>query len=369
MEEKKQEKAVFSVWLFLCYFFLSQVAYAQDSLRYIPANDLVLLGKPKPTKEIFQRIQSRESNLMPQAVQDLALNSAGIAVVFETNSSILAAKWTLAEDKYFANMTPIAHSGLDLYCLKDGKWQYVGVGKPAKDMLNQKQIIISRMDTTTKQFMLYLPLYNTVSELQIGIEPKSSIGRPKQPGIDTTKRVVIYGSSIVQGASASRPAMAYPAIIQRKLGIDVINLGFSGSAKMEMALAKYLATVSADCYILDCIPNQTVAQINERALPFIKYLKSQHPKTPIILIESVIRETGYFDQQTGRHVKKQNESIHRVYQLLKEEKYNNIFYIPAAHLTGNDHEAMIDGTHLTDLGFTRMAEVVNRVLEQAIKKQ
>lgn len=345
---------------------LSLKSYAQDSLMYVPAQDLIVLGKAKQTPEMFQRIAREESKAMPLAIQRLALNSAGISVIFETNSSIIAAKWKLAEEKYLANMTPIAHSGLDLYCFKNNKWQYVGVGKPAKGVLDQDQVIVRRMDTTLKKYMLYLPLYNSVSALEIGVDRNSVIKIPQQKGIDQNKRIVIYGSSIVQGASASRPGMAYPAIIQRKIGVDVINLGFSGSAKMEMELAKYLATVPADCYVLDCIPNQTSEQINERALPFIKYLRAQRPKTPIVLVESVIRETGYFDQQVGRNVNKQNESIRRVYQRLKNEKYTNIYYLEANLLTGSDHEAMIDGTHLTDLGFSRIAEAVMKALKNVL---
>ncbi len=345
--------------------FLKLNGYAQDSLQYVPAQDLAILGKAKQTPEMFQRIGLDESKAMPRAVRDLALNSAGICVIFETNSSIITAKWKLAEEKYLANMTPVAHSGLDLYCFKNNKWQYVSVGKPAKGVVSQNQTIVRRMDTTLKQFMLYLPLYNSVSDLQIGIDRNSMIRVPERKGIDEKKRIVVYGSSIVQGASASRPGMAYPAIIQRKLGMDVINLGFSGSAKMEMELARYLATVPADCYVLDCIPNQTPAQITERALPFIKYLIAQRPEIPIVLVESVIRENGYFDQQVGKNVDKQNENIKRVFQQLKRGKYKHIYYLEAGQLTGNDHEATIDGTHLTDLGFTRIAEVVMKVLKQA----
>lgn len=346
--------------------FLNLKGYAQDSLRYFPAQELAVLGKAKQTHEMFQRIGRDESQAMPRAVRDLALNSAGICVIFETNSSIITAKWKLAEEKYMANMTPVAHSGLDLYCFKNNKWQYVSLGKPAKGILSQNQVVVKRMDTTLKQFMLYLPLYNSVSDLQIGIDRNSMIRIPGRKGVDEKKRIVVYGSSIVQGASASRPGMAYPAIIQRKLGMDVINLGFSGSAKMEMELARYLATVPADCYVLDCIPNQTSAQITERALPFIQYLRAQRPKTPIVLVESVIRENGHFDQQVARNVGMQNESIKRVYEQLKREKCKHIYYLKASQLTGNDHEATIDGTHLTDLGFTRIAEAVLKVLRQAL---
>lgn len=343
---------------------LMQSSYAQDSLKYVNAQRLAIGGKAKKTVNIYERIDKAETVGMPKSVQDLAMNSAGIYVVFETNSTTIAARWKLTADKYMAFMTPIAHSGLDLYCLVNDKWQYVIVAKPAKGITNQSQVIVQHLDTTLKRFMLYLPLYNSVTKLEIGVDKGAVIHVPKKLGIKQSKRVVVYGSSIVQGASASRPGMAYPAIMQRELGIDVINLGFSGSAKMEMEVAKYLATVPADCFVLDCIPNQTPEQVSERALPFIKNLRAQRPKTPIIILESVIRETGYFDQQLGKHVQQQNESIRRVYDQLKKEGYKNIHYIPAHKLTGNDHEATIDGVHLTDLGFTRIAGAVMSVIKK-----
>ncbi len=346
--------------------FITQVSYAQDSLKYVKAERLAIAGKAKKTANIFQRIDKEETARMPKAVQDLAMNSAGIYVAFETNSTVIAAKWKLAADKYFANMTPIAHSGLDLYCLVNDTWQYVSVGKPVRGATEQNEVIVQRLDTTLKRFMLYLPLYNSLTELEIGVDKGSIIQVPEKFRMEQPKRVIVYGSSIVQGASASRPGMAYPAIIQRKLGMEVINLGFSGNAKMEMELAKYLATIPADCFVLDCIPNQTPEQVSERALPFIKYLRAQRPGTPIIIVESLIRETGYFDQQLGKHVRKQNENIRQVYDQLKKEKHKNIFYIPAGKLTGNDHEATIDGVHLTDLGFSRIAEAVMRVIKKVI---
>lgn len=355
-------------YLILSMFFtvLAQASYAQDSLRYVNAQGLAIGGKAKKTGNIFERVDKLETVGMPRAVQDLAMNSAGIYVIFETNSTRIAARWELAADKYMSFMTPIAHSGLDLYCLVNDKWQYVSVSKPAKGLTKQSQVIVQHLDTTLKSFMLYLPLYNSVTKLEIGVDKESIINVPKKLGIEQLKRVVVYGSSIVQGASASRPGMAYPAIIQRKLGIEVINLGFSGSAKMELEVAEYLATVPADCFVLDCIPNQTPQQISERAIPFIKYLRAQRPKTPIIILQSVIRETGYFDQQLGKHVQKQNENIKRVYDQLKNEGYKNIYYLPADKLTGKDHEATIDGVHLTDLGFTRIAGAVLKVIAKAM---
>lgn len=338
---------------------------AQGSVRYTNASSLLMIGKAKKTDSIFQRIDSVETRTMTKAVQGLAKNSAGISILFETNSTMIRAKWKLANEVFLANMTPIGHSGLDLF--KNGKWQFVMTAKPVKGQTEHDQLIIQNMDSSMKQFMLYLPLYNTVSDLQIGVSGDAIIQTPSKPAINTGKRVVMYGSSILQGASASRPGMAYPAILQRKTGYDVINLGFSGSAKMEIEVAQYLATVPADLYILDCIPNPSPEEIKERSYNFIKYLRQQRPNVPIILVETVSRENGNWDQKIGTNVSRQNEEIRKTYERLKKEGISHFYYITTDKLMGNDHEATIDGVHLTDLGFTRIAEAVLPLIKKALK--
>ena len=355
--------------IFICPFvFITFVSFSQDSLRFVDGGTLLMVGKAKQTDSIYQRIDASETKDMPKPVQGLAQNSAGIAILFETNSTMIRAKWKLAKEVYMTNMAPIGHSGLDLYCLKDGKWQFVMVGKPAKGTIEQEQVIIQNMDSSMKQFMLYLPLYNTVNDLQIGVQENAVIRKPALPGVNTAKRVVMYGSSILQGASASRPGMAYPAILQRKTGYDVINLGFSGNAKMEIELARYLASVPADLYILDCIPNPSPEQIKERSYEFIKYLRQQKPGIPIILVETVFRENGNWDQKVGKNVSSQNEEIRKTYERLKSEGIKDFYYLTTDKLIGNDHEATIDGVHLTDLGFMRMADAVLPLIKRAMAK-
>lgn len=345
-----------------------QFSFSQDTLKYVDAATLLMTGKAKNTDSIYRRVDSADAIGFTPAVKNLVKHSAGIAVLFETNSSVIKAKWKLPAEVYMHNMTPIAHSGMDLYCFKEGKWQYVSVAKPTKGT-EQDQVIIQNMDGTMKQFMLYLPLYNGISDLQIGVHESAAINKPAQPGINTSKRIVVYGSSIVHGASASRSGMAYPAILQRRTGYDVINLGFSGNAKMEPEMAAYIASVQADCYVLDCIPNPSPEQIRSRAPYFIKYIREHQPNTPIVLVETLFRQNGLFDQQIGENVRKQNEEIKKAYEKLKQEGVKNIFYIESDKLIGDDHEATIDGVHLTDLGFMRIADAILPVIKKAMNEK
>lgn len=341
--------------------------YAQDSTRYTDATSFMLIGKGLPTNKPYVRLDTIQTQALTTAVKYLSTNSAGIAVLFETNSKYIKVKWTVNKVAYHSNMTPIVHSGLDLYGKKDGKWVWAGVGRPV-NKVDAESTIVNNMDSTTKQFMLYAPTYNELTSLEIGVAPGATIGIPSKPAIDTTKRVVMYGSSIMQGASASRPGMAYPAIIARHSGWDVINLGFSGAGKMEFPVAEVLVTMKASVFVLDCMPNPTLDEIKERGYPFIKHLLTKRPEVPVLLVESAIYESGNFDQRIAETVRKKNALLTEIYTKLKQEGFKQLHYLSAKGLIGEDHEGATDGVHLNDIGFQRQAEKVWPVVQSLVKK-
>lgn len=342
-------------------------AFAQDSTRFTDARNLMIIGKGLPTNQVWVRLDSNQSVHLTPAVKGLVRHSAGIAVLFETNSTYIRVKWSLAQYRAYNNITPIAHSGLDLYAMHEGRWQFVNTARPDAKELMVIYPVVSNMDGANRQYMIYLPIYNELTSLEIGVSPQAALAKPSKPGIDTTKRIVIYGSSILQGASASRSGMTYPSIISRRTGWEMINLGFSGAGKMELPVAELMATMKASVFVLDCIPNPTPAEIRERAYPFIKYLLAKRPEVPILLIETSNRETGFFDQRIGAVVKEKNMLIRDVYTKLKKEGYRQLYYLSGEDLIGHDHEGTIDGTHNTDIGFMRQAEVILPELKKLMK--
>src|SRR5690606_20072577 len=99
---------------------------------------------------------------------------------------------------------------------------------------------------------LYLPLYNEVKWLEIGI-PDSADLHPL-PNL-AQRPIVVYGTSIAQGACASRAGLAWTALLERQMDRPVINLGFSGNGLLERKFIEELITVDAAVYVLDCLPN------------------------------------------------------------------------------------------------------------------
>ena len=55
------------------------------------------------------------------------------------------------------------------------------------------------------------------------------------------KPVLVYGTSIAQGGVASRPGLAWTALLERKLDRPVINLAFSGNGRLEPEVLDLIA--------------------------------------------------------------------------------------------------------------------------------
>src|SRR5690606_298630 len=121
--------------------------------------------------------------------------------------------------------------------------------------------------------------------LEIGVSKQASFtALPAR----TEKPVVVYGTSIAQGGCASRPGMAWTAILERQLGVPMVNLGFSGNGRMEEEVVNLVAEINARVFVLDCLPNLggvEPAEVEKRIVHAVRYLRKKHPGTPIVLAE------------------------------------------------------------------------------------
>lgn len=337
-------------------------ALAQDKLSFVSASELTQLGQLLPVKNQFHRVDTAQFPALPKIVKHLLTQSAGKAVLFKTNSTTIGAKWCVSTKKQLVNLTPMAQKGLDLYIKKNGEWIFAGVGRPKQSCNNE--IIVANMDSTEKECLLYLPLYDETFSLEVGVDEGSQIAGIKSP---FKKRVLIYGSSITQGASASRPGMAYPALLSRATGIEFLNLGLSGSAKMEPEVADMVALIPADAYILDCVPNSSAVQITERTSYLVNAIQKKNPHAPVIIIQSMVREQGNFDTHSAEFVGSQNLAMQQQYEALVKRGVNNLYFIRETDFLGTDHEGTIDGTHPNDLGFNRFLQIIQPQILQILK--
>jgi hypothetical protein len=208
-------------------------------------------------------------------------------------------------------------------------------------------------------------LYNGVDSVEVGLPEGAELREAPPRAAANAKPICFYGTSIVHGGCASRPGMAHPAILGRRLDRPVINLGFSGSGKMELELAQLLGELDVAVYVLDCLPNMTPDVIKQRAQIFVETLRRARPQTPIVLVENIQYQSGIFLPGSRNSYEAKNEAIKKVYQNLLAAGVSNLTYVSCDALLGSDGDATVDGTHPTDLGFYRFADALEPVLRRA----
>ena len=320
----------------------------------------------RDTKGPFDRLPARAEKIVRERLWELSQHSAGLYVDFSTDAKSISARWTLTSDKLaMSHMPATGVSGVDLYVQRDGKWHYLGTGRPSKFPTNEATLIRG-LPQAQGQYRLYFPLYNGVSKVEIGVPEGSSFRFTSQakPG---TKPVVIYGTSITQGGCASRPGMSFAAILGRRLNVPVINLGFSGNGKAEVEMAELVAELDASVFILDPLPNLFAKQVKERLPEFVRILRERHPETPILLNESPLFPPVRFVPDQMQRVTESNEFLRQVAKDRIDAGDRKIFMTPACDLEAESGEATVDGAHPTDIGFVMMADVLEPHLRKALK--
>ena len=307
-------------------------------------------------KGSYHRMPDRmEKAIMEQTERKfwaLTKNSAGEKLVFRTNSKKVSVRY-VTESKNFSmkHMPATGVSGVDLYAVdQNGKWT----------SCNPKfsywygdtcgvNYFVDYVETTEEngyEFHLYLPLYNGVEYLKIGVDEGSTM-RFEPPTQE--KPIVIYGTSIAQGACASRPGNAWTNIVDRLLEHPVINLGFSGSAKMDPVMQGFIDEIDAQMYILDNMENMLAKNVYESSLQCCRLLRKDHPDVPILLME----HSGWPDRDVNLASRNESDSINielrRVYDTLIGEGMSGLYYMTREEI-GLDTECFVEGIHPNDYG-------------------
>jgi len=344
----------------------------QDSktdLLWYDATLLAVEGRGwSETEDFYDRLPAKSKSVVRPEVWGLSKNSAGLCVRFVTDSDRIAARWTTtSKNMAMDHMPATGVSGLDLYAKDGGQWQWVAVGR-ARSAPTNESVLAREIPAGVHEYMLYLPLYNGIRSLEIGVAPKAALAQPRPRPAGFDRPMCFYGTSITQGGCASRPGMVYTAILGRWLGRPVINLGFSGNGRMDPELAVLLGEIDASVYVLDTLPNMTKPMVEERLEAFVKALRKARPQTPIVLVESVPYQGEAFLTKQRQAVADKNAALREAYENLKAGGVGNLTYVANQNLTGTDGEGSVDGSHLTDLGFLRFAEALEPVLRKVLRE-
>ena len=312
----------------------------------------------------YDRLPISYKEKVREPVWDLSKASAGITVRFHSNSTSIGLKWTVLNDFDMPHMASTGIKGIDLYTKYNNKWRYVTtagalVGLKTSqnksipsDSINEYELI-KNMTPEFREYKLFLPLYDGVTKLEVGIDSTASIEKASPSAV---KPIVFYGTSITQGGCASRPGMAHTNIISRKLDVDCINYGFSGNGRMETPIVELISEIDARFYVIECLQNMDSEQVSERVRPLVDIIRTKHPLTPIVLVENMMYTTAFLDQTIETTLIQENEALKNEFDKIIKRGTPNIFYIKDNQELLLDNDGTVDGVHLTDLGFLRYAD-------------
>ena len=314
----------------------------------------------------FDRLPAKAESLVRPDVWNLSRHSAGLCVRFITDATSLQARWTLTSDRLdMPHMASSGVSGLDLYVRDDaGAWRWLNNARPTA--VENTATLFSGIPEGTREFRLYLPLYNGVSQVELGLPEGATLSRPDQYAAGHEKPIVFYGTSITHGACASRPGMVHTAILGRRIERPVINLGFSGNGRMELPVAELMAEIDAAVYVIDCLPNIDAAQVAGRTEPLVRLLREKRPETPIVLVEDRTYSDAFLIASKRERNDTSRAAFRAAYDRLIAEGVTGLEYLEGEHLLGDDNEGTVDSSHPTDLGFMRQADAFEPVLRRAL---
>ena len=298
-------------------------------------------------------------------VKVLAWHLAGACVRFSTDARGLAVIWSLKDKGNMPHFTACGQSGLELFEESDEGVVQIRNFIPAMDTgsfgcaLNQSAF--TPLPGGLRHYVLYFPLYNGLDELMLGFPPDARVEKGRTPRIE--KPIVFYGSSITNGASATHAGNAYVSIVCRRLDASFLNLGFSGSARGEESIARYIAGLDMSLFVMDYDHNAPdAAHLEATHERFFRIVREAQPDLPIALISKPDFDIDPEGNAARRAV------IRRTYEHALAAGDARVRFIDGETLFGTTErrDCLVDGTHPNDLGFRRMANAITPVLRELL---
>ena len=327
-------------------------------------------------KGTYNRMPDRAEKTIRKAVWDLSKHTAGMSIAFRSDAPQIKIRYQVSGSFSMPHMPSTGVSGVDMYATDiDGERHWCSARYAFRDTVTYTYNKLSYGQSAAQgfEYELYLPLYNNVKWLEVGVPEGHKL---QFIPASQEKPIVLYGTSIAQGACASRPGMAFGNIIGRKLEHPVVNLGFSGNGQMEPEVFDLLAEIDAQLFILDNMPNMggdRLPKIYERTINGVQKIREK-TNAPILFVEhytnshigtSIEEESGY---------KKNNLELRKAYRTLKEEGVQNLHFLSEEEL-GLTQDCSVEGWHPNDLGMQvyadayvpKIKEILNETSEQRCK--
>ena len=310
----------------------------------------------------FRRIPQDVADATNDGVSGLSRQTAGGRVRFVTDSPfvVIHARMPMMED--YSHFARTGSTGFDLYIKTGERFTFFRPFIPEKSDWGYESCL-PLPSAERREILIHFPTYSEVSALYIGVAAGSTVENGAPYKYKTP--VVYYGSSITQGACASRPGNAYEAIISNEYDCDHVNLGFSGSARGEDSIVDYICSLDMSVFVLDYDHNAPSAEHLEKTHePFYKKFRASHPDTPIIFVTrpTFMNDVGVSDDASTMDRTRCREVIFNTYMNALNAGDRAVDFIDGMSLFNGPYSDLctVDSIHPNDAGFLRMAQRIGQ---------
>ncbi len=311
----------------------------------------------------YRRLPDALAQSVSEGVAFLSAHTAGGRVAFTTDADAIAISCKRPDLWRMPHMSLVASGGFDLYTRREhGKLSFYAPFVPTNSA-NGYDSIIKFPTKEKREIVIHFPLYCAITELSIGLPEGASL--EKWNGYKREQPIVFYGSSITQGACASTAGNDYASRLSRRFDTNYINLGFSGSAKAEKPMMKYLAGLDMSIFVYDYDYNApSVEYLRETHYKGYRTIRDKNPELPIILCTM-----PNYDRHDGEPKKRRNVILSTYARALAEGD-RHIYFVDGkkVYTHFNEDGCSVDNSHPNDLGFYRMAEAVGEKIAMIWKE-
>ena len=125
----------------------------------------------------YDRLPASYKEIVREPVWDLSKHSSGLSIRFLSNSSVITAKWEVLNNLSMDHMPDTGIKGVDLYFKDNDEWQYINTGVPVG--FNNEYKLVENMDNELREYKVFLPLYDGIKNIEIGVDSLSYVKKPK----------------------------------------------------------------------------------------------------------------------------------------------------------------------------------------------
>ncbi|HEY5024822.1 MAG TPA: SGNH/GDSL hydrolase family protein [Acidimicrobiales bacterium] len=307
----------------------------------------------------YPRFDPRDATRIPADTWQCAQIPAGVRLELVGDATAITLDYTTATDD-------LGYRGAGAgttFALWQGDQQHDE--QPA--VLGAGTVTLSLSGSATEPAVVYLPE---------GMRPEVLALRPVGGSVEPAPagpRWIAYGDSLLEGWVASAPALAWGVIAARRHGLDLVNLGYAGSARGEIPCAEAVAGLAADVISISHGTNcwtrtpHSAGMMLETTRAFLDIVRQGHPDTPVVVASPVLRpDAEGTPNRLGATLADLRGAMEDAVRARIDAGDGAIVLIPGAEVI--TAAQLADAVHPGDEGQARLAEVFGAAVADAVRE-